>query len=321
MGRPKGSKNKIATIPPDKIDLEIEELPKPETTGVVIIALGSPHYGNMAANLAASIRVADPLVNIHLVYSDSSITHLTDKHKALFSSMAACPYPLMSKNGKTNFIKAKTRIYELSPFDNTLMIDADVLLFARKSVSTLIRELMPLDFTMQSRGWYDFETGAKQESGYTWWCKPLEAKEAYGLTGKFYQLSSEVLWFKKNEHTKQLFELVKEIFDNPKVTCNTAFMGDLPDEIAYNIATCKLGFKPRQDVEVFMFWENMDDRRSAWNEKILKYYGLSAGGNSIGSNTMTKYSLMARSHSRALQLPYEFKIYPKRQWDATRKKL
>src|SRR5438874_340045 len=76
--------------------------------GVLFLALGSPHYARMAANAAASIRFSDKTVPIHLVYSHNNISHLTPQHRALFTSMAECPDEYMHKNGKLNFIKAKT---------------------------------------------------------------------------------------------------------------------------------------------------------------------------------------------------------------------
>lgn len=288
--------------------------------GVVILALGSPEYGKMAANAAASIRFVDKKTPIHLVHTEKSISHLTDQHKALFTSMAMCPKSYMEKNKKPNYFKAKTRIYELSPFNETLMIDADLLWFANRPVSLLMNELAEVDFTMQCRGVHDYETG-KTDGGYTHWCDLKEARRAYELNDKIYQLSSELVWFKKTKQVQSLFKLVKQIFDNPKVKA-VDFAGDIPDELAYNIATASLGIYPRMDREVFIYWDYLDRKANPlWTEIVKKFFGFSIGGNSVQQSAIQRYTQMAKAHANALGLPYHFNIYPKRTWDKSRKTL
>ncbi len=304
----------------------IEPTPKTPTEakkasrGIVIIALGNPQYGKMAANLAASIRYSDREVNIHLVYSGVSISHLTDKHKNLFTSMAECPEQLMTKNGKANYVMPKACIYELSPYDETLMIDADMIWFAQKKASAFMEDLSAVDFAIQSRGFTNLDTGTT-EGKYTHWIDVEQAQEAYGIKGIFYKMSSEVVWFKKSAATKKLFAKIKQIFINPKVKPSIDFAGDLPDEYAYNIACNLLGFEPRKPNEVFVFWNFLDNRRTPWNEIISNYYGYSLGGNNLEKSTIEKYTQMAKAHANALGLPYHFQIHAKNKWDSTRKEL
>lgn len=288
--------------------------------GVLLIAVGSPEYGKMAANAAASIRFSDREVNIHLVYTPSSITHLTDKHKALFSSMSECPTEYLTKNGKANFIKPKAYAYLLTPFDETLMLDVDLLMFGGKPISKLMDELSPLDFTAQCRGFYNYDT-KKTTGKYTHWCDVEKAKFEYGLSGKIYQLSSEVVWFRKTEKVMEMLGFARDIFDRPLVDSEVVFSGDLPDEMGLNIAACKFGFAPRKDEDVFIYWEFQDKGKEIWSDVIKTYYGFSAGGNNIQPSALAKYSNMAKAHANALRLPYHFNIFPKKKWDANRRKL
>jgi hypothetical protein len=285
--------------------------------GVLLIALGSAHYGRMAANAAASIRFCDKYIPIHLVYSHNSLSHLTPEHRSLFTSMAECPPEFMEQNGQQCFIKAKTCLYELSPFTETLFMDVDLLWFGAP-VSKLMDDLSPVDFTTQSRGCYDYATGIGTK-GYTSWCSEHEAQQAYKLSGKIYRLSSEVVWFRKNKQTKKLFKLVREVFDKPKVRPSFEFRGNLPDELAYNIATAKLQMYPRKENEVFIYWELMDKKvAGTWSEVIKKYYGYSMGGNNVHPFVRERYEQMAKAHAQALRLPYHFKLFPKKQWDKLR---
>jgi hypothetical protein len=292
-----------------------------KTRGVVIIALGSPHYGKLAANAAASIRYGDKSVKIHLVHSGGSISHLTPAHKSLFTSMSKCPGSFMIKDGKVNYIKAKTCAYQLSPFDETLLIDADLLWFGGKPVSILMDELKAVDFAIQSRGVHDFHTG-NTRGKYTHWCNVNEARKAYSLSGELYQLSSEVIWFKKCSGTKKLFGKIEQIYNKPKIKPSVEFAGDLPDELAFNIACSIMDVKPRSANEVFVYWDYMDRKNApTWQSVLSNYYAFSAGGNDMPATAISRYSQMARAHANALRLPYHFNIYPKRKWDASRKVL
>src|SRR5690349_4651451 len=119
---------------------------KPAGKGIVLIALGNAHYGRMAANTAASIRHSDPDVNIHLVYTGGAISHLSDKHKVLFTSMAPCPQHCYTQQGAVNYLKAKTHIWELSPYEETILIDVDLLIFGQNRVSKWFDSLKDVDF-------------------------------------------------------------------------------------------------------------------------------------------------------------------------------
>lgn len=166
----------------------------PTSRGIVIIALGSPQYGRLAANLASSIRYKDKDINIHLVHTAQSVSHLTEKHKALFSSFAECPPQYYTKNDKAVYLKAKTCIYELSPFDETLMLDADMIWFGSKSATNLFDELKDVDFTIQNRNYFDLGSD-KLDEKYSDWCNIKEVKEKYNTTGRFYHLHSEFIFF------------------------------------------------------------------------------------------------------------------------------
>lgn len=289
--------------------------------GILLIALGHPQYGNMAANAAASIRMADKDIPIHLVYHGNSITHLTPQHKALFTSMALCPDKYITHHGKRNYLRAKTCMYALSPFKETLFLDVDLLWFGSKSITGLIQQLSAVDFTMQCRGYYNYTTGT-QHGNYTHWCNVADAQQTYKLTGNIYQLSSEVVWFRKTKQIQKYFALVRKIFDTPGVPLSLPFMGGVADELAFNIAASILGLQPRRTPDVFFYWEQMDKKAGAtWPQVLQQYHGYSVGGNNAAPAVLYKYDQMARAHAQALRLPYHFKLYPKKQWDKQRIKL
>lgn len=284
--------------------------------GILMLALGSSEYGKMAANAAASIRVKDDEIPIHLVFTAGAINHLTPAHRSLFTSTSECPPEYYTKNGKVVYIKAKTCIYELSPFEETLFLDVDLLIFTRKKISALIDELSAkTDFTMQNRGYCDMSK--PMDASYCLWVNPNEVKTAYGIEdGRFYLLASELIFFKRNADNAAFFESVREIYDNPKVT-GMRFDQDLPDELAYNIASAVLKKYPHEDSKVFVYWFAAD-KKIPWSEVLDKYIGYSIGGNQMPPDAKRKYEQITRAQALALRLPYSFKIHPKKSWNPGR---
>ncbi len=288
----------------------------PTSRGIVIIALGSPQYGRLAANLASSIRYKDKDINIHLVHTAQSVSHLTEKHKALFSSFAECPPQYYTKNDKAVYLKAKTCIYELSPFDETLMLDADMIWFGSKSATNLFDELKDVDFTIQNRNYFDLGSD-KLDEKYSDWCNIKEVKEKYNTTGRFYHLHSEFIFFKRSESNKQFFDLTRQIFDNPQVK-PLKFDNDIPDELAFDIAVAITGKHPHQDNYLPVFWFAMD-HKAAFKDLAKTYYGYSIGGNILPTNVARHYDQMAGFYAKELGLSFHYKVYSKRKWNPGRK--
>lgn len=291
----------------DEIIIEntsIEPL-KEESKGIVILALGHPQYGRMAANLASSIRGNCDLP-IHLVYSGDAIAHLLPQHLALFASKSECPSEYYTSNGKTAYFKAKTKLFDLSPFERTIYLDADTIMFSGKSISELFDAFKDVDIT--------FENYGKLRPNHLW----FDAKEAIMKFGDrikhdIYEVRSQLIYFRKTESNKLFFDTATEIYDNPKVK-SYDFRGNVPDELAFNIASGIIGIKPHQENYKVIHWEMTDGKNKRIVELLENYYGISVGGEHISPNVKTQYDGIARFFQQKLQLPYFYKLYPKKQW-------
>ncbi len=283
--------------------------------GILILALGHPQYGRMAANLAASIRYNNAELPIHLVYSGKALDHLTAAHKALFTSMANCPAAYYTQHNKADYFKAKTYLYELSPFEETLYLDCDLLLYSKTNLANLLLNLsMAGDFDMQSRGYTAMDT-LHTYGHYTHWCNPADVKKLYGISaGRFYQLSSELVFFKKTPTLKRFFESVQDLYAAPGVP-TPAFAGSISDELAYNLAALQHHISPVEAGRVFIFWDLMDKTRGSRHS----YYGYSAGGNNASEEVCACYNLMSKFYANALNLPMAYQLQPKKQWSPERR--
>ena len=283
--------------------------------GIVLIALGHPNYGELAANLAISLRNNDSTMPIHLIYSDGVLKELSEAHKSLFTNLELVPESCITKNGKINYLKAKTFVYDLSPFHETIFIDVDTMWLQSKSIEQLFNELSDIDFTMQNRGVIDLENPVEKKEKYLW--ASIHDVQKKFAKGFLYYLNSEFIYFKKTDKVKSLFEKAKEYYENPTIP-TTAFNGDVADEIAFGLAMIELGIYPHKINYVPVYWFLMEGNKSI--DKIKDdYYAYSVGGNRTAEDIRKKYNNLMKAYAYKLGLT-PFPIKQKRHYLPERNK-
>lgn len=291
--------------------------------GIILLALGQPHYGNYAANLAMSIKYNLPDMPIALLHDDTAIRHISgDKRIGLFDQLIEVPKEIYQVNGENRYIRTKNFLYSLTPFEETLFLDADIVLFPNvaDSISKLINELSEFDFSVSSRGFYELDK--LSDNTYSQWVKIEDVKKAYGLKkGRYYGLHSEFFWFKKTAKNDKFFSLVESIaadFDSYKVITHdhsvhhsaislinevevrrAVFASGTPDELPYAIAMAKMKQYPHRDNFTPIYWELADSNRLIHKVKELysQYIGLSWGGNRTPAETTKLYNLLVKFYT------------------------
>ena len=98
--------------------------------GILIIAVGHANYGKLAANLAMSIKGSNCTLPIHLVYTESTLKGVGEDYERFFDTKAECPAKYLKNKGEDCFIKVKAHANDLSPFKETLFLDADIMLLS-----------------------------------------------------------------------------------------------------------------------------------------------------------------------------------------------
>lgn len=265
------------------------------TTGVIIIAAGHSYYGECAANLAMSLLATDKNLPIHLIHQGKALARIQDRLH-FFTSMQECPSEAYMKNGFIRPFKIKTFIYDLSPFDNTLFLDADIIWMNRPVLELIKSELADVDYSIQNRGRFNLKDNQKQKY---FWAKYEDVQKKYGHLEKpyLYSLHSEFIWFKKTERNKQYFDLVKKMYDNPPVHPEV-FAGDVADEMPYAMASIEMDFHPHKTPFVPVYWQQLDKNDGMEIPVIQKkYYGYSVGGNSHPRIVEEKYNILARAYA------------------------
>lgn len=292
-----------------------------QTTGILLLALGHPYYGEMAANLAMSLKFSG-CPAIHLVHSVDSIRTLSPEKRGMFDSMAECPAEAYTKNGKTAYFKAKTWMYDLSPFEQTVFLDADMLWIANRerSIHNIIASLADVDFTIQNRQSWDL-ADANSERVKWMWGDVRELRKRFSNQGKLYSLHSEFVWFKKCPKVQEYFGYVKEVFDNPEIKASS-FAGDIADEFAFAYACLLTGMKPHAEPFHPVYWVHLDSKEGKTITRLKeKFQAISFGGKTLDSFTINQYRTMVKAYGMRMGIRNPHTIQPKRRFLPERKSM
>lgn len=246
----------------------------------------------MAYNLAKSIKRSS---NIHItVLTDNSLNTLPDK-----------PFDKILEPGKAfyregqafNPFLTKTRIYDLTPYDETLYLDVDALfLWDYKSIIDLFKELSEIDFHIHEVKRWNNEN---MDRCSMVWTKDAgiglrELFTAYGLKQQEYpEYNSSFIWFKKTDKNEVFFNQAKKNYLDRKTPFRD-IGGRYPDEMAWNLASAQLEhytervhWKP-----IFFQWENKEYDLHTIGEK---YYFLGMAGGTTKGVYVTLYNRLSKT--------------------------
>lgn len=209
-------------------------------------------------------------------------------------------------------------MYDLTPYDETLFLDADMYILPHVNMSDVLTELSEAcDWTIENRGFEDLsKPDDKIRADWSTWCNVLEVKKHFKTQGRFYHLHSEFVFFKKNAKNKKFFDKVREIYDSRPIKW-TNFDGGVPDEYAFDIAVCTTGRHPHKEKFIKIYWHGMDGHKD-WNKDVIKnYIGFSLGGNYKPEWIQNKENAYKALFRQVLKL-HTFNVPPKKQWNKNR---
>lgn len=266
--------------------------------GILIFAIGHPFYGRFAFNLACTIKAVED-IPIALIHDGTSLNHLTQEQFAVFDYMI--PTDLKPGCG------AKLNAYDLSPFDKTLLLDADMVWLPVHKPSELFDELGGNLFTGITEGSTD-----NPSSHYFFWAEVQEIREKYQVDGTIYQWRTEVLYFEKDEKVKSMFDQAKQIHSNHGLSTIKDFAEGVPDELAINIAAAVAEFKPHKDNWQPSYWPQLFRNQVPEAGTLYReYYLLSAGGNMNTENVKQLYNRIVKAQAPKVGLSFCFGLQSK----------
>jgi hypothetical protein len=237
-----------------------------ENKGVIIVALGHDNYRRMALNLAMSIRVSNPDTQIALVCNEGVESKFNYFEKQYFSHFIEINPKAYTINGKIEIPLAKTMIYELSPFDETVYIDSDSIWIKNKKVDNLFNTYKGVNFGFtlyhpnahypvdsdNSNFWFKEGETVRDLRKYF----PKLKKDAY-----YYHLQSSFLYFKKSKQAEAIFNKAKDLFIKRDFEFRD-WADSMPDELAFSLSLLNLDYKienPYKDIFYYPMSEITED--------------------------------------------------------------
>jgi len=288
--------------------------------GILLIGVGAwgdGFYYNLSYNMALSIKLSNKDTQIALLTDDVNLKYLTDEQKKVFDKVIYVGQDLYMEDYKLNPFLLKTKIYDLTPFDETLYVDSDGLFVGDKSINDLFEQLSTIDFQIHEVRRYTKEQAS--ESGMIW-TKPKENEpnlfcqlwEKYNLGEAIYaEYNSSFIWFKKSDANKIYFDKVKENYFDRRLEWK-AIGTNYPDEMTWNITTAQLKhYGAIEDYKPCYFeWEH--GSKELEYIKSNCYFMMMAGGYQIGK-LITYYDNLIKGFRNAVGdcTPFRFDMLKK----------
>jgi hypothetical protein len=296
----------IDTIPDTTLPGIEGQQPEP-TNGILIFAIGHPYYGRYAFNLAVTLKAVES-INIAVVHDRSSMSHLSGEQVALFDHMIYADL----KPG----CGAKLAAYDLSPFDRTLLLDADMLWLPGHKPSELFEKLKGVGFTGITEG-----STMNPSSHYFFWAEVQDIRDKYNIDGVIHQWRTEVLYFERGETVANMFGKAKEIHKNHGLKNVKEFAEGVPDELAINIAAGCYGIEPHEPKWQPSYWPQLHRNQvPEFGTLYREYYLLSAGGNHNTENVKRVYNNIMIAQVAKLSLTHCFPLQSKHSFLTERRK-
>lgn len=195
-----------------------------ESIGVCIIATQKRSYGEMAFNLAVSLKaVYDVPIS---VISDGQIEKIL-RYDQWIDSVIPAP--------DLNPFEIKVNMWDLSPYEKTLYIDADSL-YTGTDLKGFLETINRHGFLIgEYKRWEKGEVPKK----YTW-AKFPEIWKHYRMKPDmlFAECNSSMFFFDRSKANEKLFRAVKDAYASP-VKVNKTAGGHFPDEVAWGVGCGK----------------------------------------------------------------------------------
>lgn len=275
--------------------------------GILIFALGHPYYGRYAFNLAISIKAVED-IPIAIVHDKSSLSHLDDYQKAIFDHQILSEL----KPG----CAAKLHAYDLSPFERTILLDADMLWLPKHKPSELFEELKGNEFTGITEGSTD-----NPSSHYFFWAEIGEIRDKYQIEGVIHQWRTEVMYFERSEKVEKMFAEAITIHSDHGLSKVKEFANGVPDELSINISAGKYGLSPHKERWQPSYWPQLFQQKIPEAGTLYReYYLLSVGGNMNTENTKRLYNTIVKAQAPKVGLSHCFPLQSKHSFLPERRK-
>jgi hypothetical protein len=303
--------------------------------GVIILALGHANYGRMALNLAVSLKSVNGMNGVHVTLLHSAGIETLYNHNELqfFDGFIEVPENYYKFQGDKEYQMAKCYMYDLSPYQKTIYLDADSLWLPERKIDSLFDECynQPVSFQCIDKWDIQGEWGCLWTAGKEKNDGLKQIRELYDITDNrtIYEMQSSFMYFEKSRVAKAFYDTAKECYIKRPFWFYT-WNGGIPDELVFNISSAineiklpKFPYTPLWFIDYENRFKNDNSRSiSLRNRGTIwsKYYAFSMAGNTNPQRAVEIYDDLVKGYySRfpaKIRFPWLWK--QKRQYLTTR---
>lgn len=270
--------------------------------GICIVVTGHSYYGRMAYNLCATIKASEPNFLVALLHNGPSINHLSADQLDLFDFIIP-----IDDNIPANTM-CKLYVTKYTPFDKTLLIDADTLWLSKFTPSDFFHEVRDQHFASITEG-----KESDVNKNYFFWADPGEIRQKYEIKAEIHQWRSEVMYF--DSEGAKVIERALEICLKPGLNSVSHFAHAIPDELGINIATAEMGIVPHQYKWQPSYWSNMTGGIIKWGKQLHDHhYLISFGSNSANPQLKKTYADITQAAFLKLKRRNIFPLFEKKSF-------
>jgi len=235
------------------------------------LAVGDRMYGDMALNLALSVRASSDSIPIVLYYTPSAVEGIEELITKAFTHLHKLPD---TDNPVRTSYEVKLHLDELLPqgIDEMLFIDADTIILPGRRIKDWFEQLADVKFTAYCNDQYDFLTKKRKRTDYMFWCDPEAVFYLFPVPveNKMPQVNASFIYFKKGETATKLFSKAREIWADSGKLKYTECRGSKTEEMCFNIACAITGILPHRTTFRPIFFQYQAESWSA--EGIYHHY-------------------------------------------------
>ena len=284
--------------------------------GILILATGHELYGKLAFNLALSLKANDPIVKVAMICDKTAVAPLNNLHLRFFDHLYEIPKQCITLGDQTHHFKAKTHLYDLTPFDKTLFFDADTLFCPQRKISWLFGELDQVEFTIPNNGFFDPVKNIKTSHNYLWWGEIDKIKQYHALKNKMPQTNSTLIYFKKGAKAEKIFNDAVNIYCDNKAPKTRKKWG-FADEYCFNVSMSLNNHLPHEinwhPVYIHFIKSNIREM-----DIMQNYWALTNGGHTVSPILIKIYNRLLNLYCTKNNIPDRFyhvdksKVIPER---------
>jgi hypothetical protein len=241
--------------------------------GIVTIACGHNLYGRYAWNLTLSAKANDMGMPVTLIADADGISQFNEGQLAMFDKVIMVKDSWYTFKGLKLPLMLKFKLYDLSPYDRTLFMDADTIISPMQDIRAWSESMKGTPFTMANRGYNDPDKGISE------WVDKDILKSTYDVKA-WIDLSSEFIYFERSESVAKMFTDAMKFYKDDKLPMRK-FAGDRPDEPFFNLAMDKNGIAPHKIPYAPTYWLPAQRKFKSAMEIKREFFGFSLGGKEI----------------------------------------